>query len=485
MLVGWTLDIGVLKRILPNLVAMNPMTAVLFVMAGVSLFLLRPGRPDGGARGIASGLALAVGLVGLVKLAQISFGVEAGIDGLLFPRGLEAEAATTGLPNRMAPNTAFNFLLIGAALFALDRRTRRGYWPAQWLALLSATASALALMGYLFGTEALYCVSAFIPMALHTAFTFILVSLGVLAERPDRGFAALAISDSAGGLIARRLLPAAVAIPLALGWLRLEGQRAELDGTGLGVALMSVGSMVVFTALVWLSARSLHDADLERGEADERRREAEARFRSSLRDAAIGMALAGTDGRLLQANRTFCGIVGYTEAELAEMTLEDVTHPEDLGADLDHARRLLAGEIDSYQVEKIYFHKARRVLWVSIHVSLVRDLRGAPPYLVLQVQDVTERRRTQEALRKSEARNRAILETATDAIITMAPDGSVVSFNPAAERVFGYRAGEIVGRPLKNLMPERFRGPTRRASGATSRAARRASSARAPSSLRA
>lgn len=313
-----------LKRILPNLVAMNPLTAVSFVLAGGSLLLGREGGGRG-ARGIAAGLALLVCLVGLVKLLQVAFGWEGGIDQALFPRALEAEAATTGLPNRMAPNTALNFFLLGAALLVLDRQTRRGHWPAHWLALISTAASSLAVIGYLFGTAALYGVSAYIPMALHTALTFILVSLGVLCARPRRGLAALVVSDSAGGLIARRLLPAAVVIPLVLGWLRLEGQRAGLYGTELGVALIAVASMVVFTAVVWLSARSLHDADLERGEAEERLREAEARFRSSFRDAAIGMAIAGTDGRWLQADRALCEIVGYSEAELLEMTFEDVT----------------------------------------------------------------------------------------------------------------------------------------------------------------
>ncbi len=342
VLVGWTLDIGIFKRILPGLVSMNPATAVSLVLVGLCLWLLRREETARAARGLAAGLALAVCLIGIAKLVGISLGWEGGVDVLLFRQDLEAEAATTGLPNRMAPNTALNCLLIGGALLLIDRPTRGGRWPTQWLALLSAAASALALIGYLFGTEALYGVSAFIPMALHTAFTFIFVSLGVLCARPDRGLAALLVSDSAGGHIARRLLPAAVAIPLVLGWLRLEGQRAGLYSTGLGVTLTSVGSMAVFTALVWSSARSLRDADLERAEAEEGRREAEARFSSSFRDAAIGMALARTDGRLLQANRAFCGIVGYSEAELLEMTLEDVTHPEDLGVDLDDGRRPLA-----------------------------------------------------------------------------------------------------------------------------------------------
>ena len=161
VLVGWTLDLGATKRILPDAVAMNPLTAVLFASAGASLWLLGHGRPSRRARGLAAALALFVCLVGLVKLVGITFGWENGIDRLLFSRSLEAEAATTGLPNRMAPNTALNFFLVGAALLALDTPTRRGHWPAHWLASLSAAVSTLALVGYLFGTEALYGVAAY------------------------------------------------------------------------------------------------------------------------------------------------------------------------------------------------------------------------------------------------------------------------------------------------------------------------------------
>jgi len=96
VLVGWALDVGVLKRILPNLVAMNPVTAISFVLAGASLWLLRSERRGRGARGLAAGLALLVCFVGLAKLVGIAFGWENGIDGLLFPRALEAEASPTG-----------------------------------------------------------------------------------------------------------------------------------------------------------------------------------------------------------------------------------------------------------------------------------------------------------------------------------------------------------------------------------------------------
>ena len=454
VLVGWMLDIGVFKRILPDLVAMNPLTAVAFVLAGFSLCLSVADR--GGRWGDA--LALLVACVGLAKLAQLTLGLEYGVDQLLFPAGLEEEEAAVGLPNRMAPNTAFNFLLVGTALFLLDRPTRHGRLPAQWLALVSATASSLALTGYVFGTAALYGIAAFIPMALHTAFVFVLLSLGLLCARPERGLAAMLTSDSAGGIVARRLLPAALGIPLLAGWLRLEGERAGLYDTALGLAFIVVANMLIFTALVWMSARSLHESDLERRRAEETLREAEERFRSSFENAAIGMALVGTDGRWLQANRALCEIVGYSVDELLGIKFQDITHPEDLTSDLEHARRLLAGEIGSYRTEKRYVRKDGGVVWAALSVSLVRDPRGRPLYFVAQIQDVTERRRAEEEVRRSEARIRAIVETATDAIITMAKDGRVVSFNPAAERIFGYAQEEIVGQPLRTLMPQRFRG---------------------------
>ena len=457
VLVGWALDLGAIKRILPDLLGMNPLTAVLFASAGASLWLLGDGGNGRWAGRVSAGLALLVCLAGLVKLAQPALGWAGGIDQALFTRALVAGAVPNGLPGRMAPNTALNFLLIGAALLTLDRQTRRGIWPAGWLALLSAAASSLAVIGYLFGAEALYGVSDHVPMAPHTALTFVLVSLGVLCARPDRGLASLVTSDSAGGQIARRLMPAAVVVPLAIGWLRLEGQRADLYGTGLGVALVTVTSMAVFAGVVWLSARSLHKADLERGDAEERLREAEARFRKSFEYAAIGMALVGLDGRWLQANRALCGIVGYSEADLLRKTFQDITHPDDLEADLGHVRDLLAGEIESYRMKKRYLHKDGRVVWIWLSVSLVRDGGGAALYFIAQIQDVTEQMRAEEALRRSEAHNRAVLETATDAIITMGADGSVLSFNPAAEKIFGYAAEEVVGRPLKMLMPLRFR----------------------------
>jgi diguanylate cyclase (GGDEF)-like protein/PAS domain S-box-containing protein len=136
----------------------------------------------------------------------------------------------------------------------------------------------------------------------------------------------------------------------------------------------------------------------ERKRTEEALREAEERFRRSFDDAAIGMALVGTDGRFLRTNRSLCDILGYREVELLGKTFQDITHPDDLDADLDQVRRMLVGEIRTYQMEKRYFHKEGQVVWTLLSVSLVHDEEGEPLYFVSQIQDISERKGLEERL---------------------------------------------------------------------------------------
>jgi diguanylate cyclase (GGDEF)-like protein/PAS domain S-box-containing protein len=136
----------------------------------------------------------------------------------------------------------------------------------------------------------------------------------------------------------------------------------------------------------------------DRKRAERALRESEQRFGSAFRDAAIGMALVGLDGYFLQVNRSLCRIVGYSEEELLEKTFRDTTHPDDLQADVEQVRRMLAGEIETYQMEKRYFHKDGHVVWILLNVSLVHDEEGEPLYTVAQIQDVTERKQAEECL---------------------------------------------------------------------------------------
>ncbi len=127
-----------------------------------------------------------------------------------------------------------------------------------------------------------------------------------------------------------------------------------------------------------------------------------AQFRQAFDAAPIGIGLVAPDGRFLLANRALCAMVGYTAEELLGRDVSVITHPDDVELDRAGLRRLLAGEVETYEREKRYVHKLGRVVWVMLAVSLVRDERGEPLHFVGQTVDVTERRRSQLALERSE-----------------------------------------------------------------------------------
>ena len=137
---------------------------------------------------------------------------------------------------------------------------------------------------------------------------------------------------------------------------------------------------------------------LARKHADLVLQESEQVNRATFEQAAVGIAHVGIDGRWLRVNDKLCAIVGYPREELLQLTFQDVTHPDDLGPDLGHVGKMLSGEIKTYSMEKRYFRKDRSLVWANLTVSLVRTAAGEPRHFISVVEDVTDRKRAEEAL---------------------------------------------------------------------------------------
>ena len=135
--------------------------------------------------------------------------------------------------------------------------------------------------------------------------------------------------------------------------------------------------------------------------AETRLRESESRFHGAFDNAAIGMAIVSPEGFWLQVNRSLCQMLGYSESELLATTFQEITHPDDLEADLSYVRQILAGEIPYYHLEKRYLHKQGGIVWIFLSVSLVRDSEDNPLYFISQIQDITERKLAESALRRN------------------------------------------------------------------------------------
>lgn len=131
---------------------------------------------------------------------------------------------------------------------------------------------------------------------------------------------------------------------------------------------------------------------------------ARAGLDATFEQAAVGVALLSPDGHWLRTNRKLCDIVGYTQQELLSRTFQDITHPDDLDADLDNVRRMLAGEIDSYSMEKRYFHKNGSLVWINLTVGLAWKSDNTPDYFISVVEDISRRKAVENALAENERR---------------------------------------------------------------------------------
>jgi PAS domain S-box-containing protein len=126
-------------------------------------------------------------------------------------------------------------------------------------------------------------------------------------------------------------------------------------------------------------------------------RDGGARFRATFENAAVGIARVAPDGSWLEVNQRLCDIVGYTREELMTRKFGDITHPDDLESDWNQARRLLAGDIENYSMEKRYYRKDGSIVWVNLTVSLARKANGSPDYFVSVIEDISARKRLEEA----------------------------------------------------------------------------------------
>lgn len=267
VMAGWLLHVQILKSAGRGFIAMNPLSALLFIIAGYGL--IQAGqrsrkRPDI----IVMICGVIVVLGGAAKIAECAFGVDLNLDQMLFRRQV-ASLGPYG-PNEIAMNTALNFICCGAALLLLDVQTKSGLRPAQTFVIIAGLMALLALIGYGYRVLPLYSFGSQLPMALNSAICFELFAIAALAVRPSRGLMMVITNDTTGGAMARRLLPAAIFIPLVLGALLFSSEKHGFFATESGISLFAFAIIVLFTAVIWWNAKLLFWAEEERLQAMEK-----------------------------------------------------------------------------------------------------------------------------------------------------------------------------------------------------------------------
>ena len=455
-LAGWILRVPSLTTWGTAQVTMVANTGACFVLLGVSLWLLRKkdNQSFAWARKLAAKTAAAiVGMVGLLSLAEHLSRLDLGIDQFLLavPRALQTGTVRPGL---MSPITAGAFLLLGLALLGIDRRTRRGWWPAQFLSLAAGGGATFGVLSFAFDP---HIYAAHLSLALPTAVTLAVFSLGLVCARTEWGLGALLRSRTLGGSLARRLLPAAF-IPMLVGWIRWRITAAGLYSEWSTVVLAALTTLFLLAGLIAWAAEAVYGNDVERRKVEEALHESQERFRRLLdgvKDYAIYML--DPEGHVVSWNEGAARLKGYRSEEILGQHFSCFYVPEDRAAGKPSRELQESLEKGRFEEQAQRVRKDGSVFWANVVIAPMYDDSGVLRGYSKIARDITERRRAEERLGEQaeklacsrqalEAQTRMlklVLDSVGEGLIAADQEGRFLIWNDCANKLMGRGAADL------------------------------------------
>ena len=451
-LIGWQFNINFLHQPIPSLAAMNPLTAISFILCGFSFLLLVTKKSIPHKARVSRALAFIVLLTGLIRLISEIPGLNMPIDTILYTDKLKEEISGN-IPGRMTVNTALSFILFGIALLSLNVEISQKKMPAQFIALIISFVALLSIAGYLYRVNALYVGLVYIPMSVHTAGCFMLLSFAILCINPDKGIMSEFTGPFSGSYIARFVVPAAILIPLLVGFFYLKAEWSGLISLQSGAALFVLAIIIIFLVFTWLIVISLNKKDRLKQEADRVLRHSEEQIQTIFNAAPDAVIVMDEEGKIIQWNPKAESILGWSKNEVIGKLLSETIVPDRFRQahqkGMKHFLNTGEGPLLGKIIETCAITKSGREIDVALNIAASSRIKGH--YLFIGfLRDLTGQKKTEEKFK-------ALLDSAPDAMIIANEKGEIVLINRQTETLFGYTRGELLGSPVEILIPVDFR----------------------------
>ncbi|MBS1810057.1 MAG: PAS domain S-box protein [Acidobacteria bacterium] len=445
VLCGWAYQIEAPTNVLPGAATMKVNTALSIILLSLACIGLQPGILQ--RKWIPYGVLVCAGVVGILSLISLleylvhwNSGIDAFLVRLITRRDDPSQAI------RMSSGSAVSLLLLSCAIILLKFGSGINKTVSQLLAVLASIVPLIALLGYLYDIQPIQQLTAIATLAIHSSLTMVLLCFGLLLAQSDQGPMKILISENLGGVMARRLLPFILLVPVFIGWLRSWEQQGGYFDNLLGAIMMVVAFMLSFVVILWITAHSLNRLDQARKQAEAKVSTNEARFAGIVESAMDAIISADETQSIVLFNHSAETMFEYSAQEVLGKPIS-ILMPTRFHAIHDQHVHLFsqAGETtrEMGDLGKIRgLRKSGVEFPIEASISQI-EVQGRKLYTVI-MRDITERNRTEAALRQSEEHFRVLFEgVGVGNVECEAGTGRYLMVNRKMEEITGYTADEL------------------------------------------